>query len=49
MKKVVISPSNTKAIAFFEELNKKKEELKKKAEAKVAKILDHSVNQKKSN
>ncbi len=35
MKKVVISPANTKAIAFFEALSKKKEELKKKMEARL--------------
>lgn len=44
MKKVVISPSNTKAIAFFNELNKKKEELRKKAEEKARK---HSLTKSK--
>jgi hypothetical protein len=39
MKKVIISPSNSRAIAFFEDLNKKKEERKKKFEAKAIKIL----------
>lgn len=34
IKKVVISASNSKAIAFFDELNRKKEELRKKIEAK---------------
>ena len=32
--KVVVSPKNTKVIAFFEELEKKKDELKKKLESK---------------
>jgi hypothetical protein len=32
VKKIVISPDNTKAIAFFEELSKKKAEIKKKLE-----------------
>ena len=27
VKKIVISPNNTKAIAFFEELNRKKEDM----------------------
>jgi hypothetical protein len=37
MKKVVISPTDTKAIAFFEKLVKRKEELRKKIEDKLAK------------
>lgn len=37
MKKVVISPTDTKAIAFFEKILKKKEELRKKIESKLAK------------
>lgn len=32
MKKVVISPTDTKAIAFFEKIAKKKEELRLKIE-----------------
>lgn len=39
MKKVVISPTNAKAIAFFSELNKKKEELRKKVEVKILKSI----------
>lgn len=30
VKKIVISPDNTKAIAFFKELNRKKEDIFKK-------------------
>ncbi len=37
MKKVVISPSDTKAIAFFEKLARKKEEIRKKIESKLMK------------
>lgn len=33
LKKIVISPTNTKAVAFFEELSKRKAETKKKIEA----------------
>ena len=39
MKKVVISPNDKNAIAFFEKLNKKKEELRKRIEAKLAKTV----------
>jgi hypothetical protein len=35
VKKIVISPNNTKAIAFFDELSKRKAELKKKLEERV--------------
>lgn len=35
MKKVTISPANVKAIAFFEEIVRKKEELRKKIESKL--------------
>ena len=38
MKKVTISPSDAKAIAFFEKLSKKKEELRKKIESKLDEI-----------
>jgi len=44
MKKVVISPTNAKAIAFFEDLNKKKEVLRKKIEAKINKAIHPSFN-----
>jgi hypothetical protein len=37
MKKVVISPSDTKAIAFFEKLAKKKDELRAKIESRLVK------------
>lgn len=40
MKKVVISPENRPAIAFFEKLNKKKEELRKKIEARISKTAE---------
>ena len=33
IKKIVISPDNKKAIAFFEELNRKKEEIYKKIDS----------------
>jgi len=32
LKKIVISPDNKKAIAFFEELSKKKADIKRKLE-----------------
>jgi len=35
MKKVVISPTDTKAIAFFNNLSTKKDELKKKVDKKL--------------
>jgi hypothetical protein len=34
IRKIVISPSNTKTIAFLEELSKKKEAIKRKLEAR---------------
>ena len=37
MKKVVISPTDTRAIAFFEKLAKKKAELRAKIESKLVK------------
>ena len=39
MKKVVISPTNAKAIAFFEDLNRKKEAHRKKIEVKINKAI----------
>lgn len=33
IKKIVISPNNTKAIAFFDELNRKKSEMFKKIDS----------------
>lgn len=35
MKKVTISPTDAKAIAFFEKITKKKEELRKKIESRL--------------
>ncbi len=35
IKKVVISNSNTKAMAFLEEVNRKKEEIRKKVEKRL--------------
>jgi hypothetical protein len=37
MKKIVISPTNKKAIAFFEELSKRKDESRKRIESKLIK------------
>lgn len=37
--KLVIGPKNVKAIKFFDELDRKKAELKSKAEAKLNKLL----------
>lgn len=37
--KIVISPSNKEAISFFEEIAKRKAEIKKRLEAKAAKRL----------
>lgn len=45
MKKVIISPTDTKAIAFFTEIEKKKEERRKKMETKLeemAKLIKKS-------
>jgi hypothetical protein len=39
LKKIVISPSNKEAISFFEEVAKRKAEIKKKLEAKASKRL----------
>jgi len=39
LKKIVISPDNKKAISFFEDIAKRKAEIKKKLEAKGAKRL----------
>ena len=39
LKKIVISPSNKGAISFFEEIAKRKAEIKKMLEAKAAKRL----------
>ena len=36
-KKIIITPKNTKAIAFFEEIAKHKEDIKKKLMAKNSK------------
>jgi len=35
IKKVVISNSNSKALAFLEEINRKKEEIRKKIEKRL--------------
>lgn len=41
IKKVVISPNNSvKAIAFFDEINKRKEEAKIKFSSKTAKVRE---------
>jgi hypothetical protein len=41
LKKVVISPTNsTKAIAFFEEIKSRKEEARKKIEARTSEFRD---------
>lgn len=47
IKKVTISPKNSKAIAFFEDLHKKKEEIKKKLEKSSAfsKVVETKKNQ----
>lgn len=37
--KLVIAPSNVKAIKFFDELDRKKAELKSKAEVKLNKLI----------
>jgi predicted transcriptional regulator len=39
LKKIVISPSNKGAISFFEEIAKRKAEIKKRLEEKAAKRL----------
>jgi len=39
IKKIVIGPTNTKAIKFFEDLDRKKVEFNKKAEAKLNKFM----------
>ncbi len=39
LKKIVISPDNKKAISFFEEIEKRKAEVKKMLEAKAAKRI----------
>jgi len=39
LKKIVISPSNKKANSFFEEISKRKAEIRKKLDAKAAKRL----------
>lgn len=39
IKKLVIGPTNTKAIKFFEGLDRKKAEFNKKAEAKLNKFI----------
>ncbi len=40
MKKVVISPQDKPAIAFFEKLNAKKEEMRKKIQAQISKTVE---------
>jgi hypothetical protein len=39
LKKIVISPSNKVAVSFFEEIAKRKTEIRKKLEAKASKRL----------
>jgi hypothetical protein len=39
-KKVVISPDNKKAIAFFEKLSEKKKEQRERAEKRMSKVVD---------
>jgi len=43
IKKVVISPNNKEAISFFEEIAKRKAELKKKFEEKGVKKLNSNI------
>ena len=42
--KIVISPSNTKTVAFLEELSKKKAEIKKKLEMRLLEKVNGNVN-----
>ncbi len=40
MKRIIISPTNLKAIAFFEKITKKKEEIRAKIMAKLDKAVE---------
>lgn len=42
--KIVISPSNTKTVAFLEELSRKKAEIKKKLEMRLLEKVNGNVN-----
>lgn len=45
IKKIVISPNNKEAIAFFDEIAKRKAEIKKRLEEKAAKrLLAHKTH-----
>ena len=43
VKKIVISPDNVNAIKFFEDLDRKKAEFNKKADAKLDKIIAYKL------
>lgn len=42
--KIVISPTNTKTVAFLEELSRKKAEIKKKLEMRLLEKVNSNVN-----